>query len=49
MQFNAVAESNVGAVRLYTSIGFTIVGTAPGGFRHPTKGLVGLHVMFCPL
>jgi L-amino acid N-acyltransferase YncA len=49
MQFNAVAETNERAVQLYESLGFTIVGTVPGAFRHPSKGAVGLHVMFCPL
>ncbi|MEC5169793.1 GNAT family N-acetyltransferase [Glaciihabitans sp. GrIS 2.15] len=49
MQFNAVAQTNSSAVRLYESLGFTIVGTVPGGFRHPVDGDVGLHVMFYPL
>lgn len=47
MQFNAVAASNVGAVGLYESLGFTIVGTVPQAFRHPRLGRVGLHVMYC--
>lgn len=45
MQFNAVAESNVGAVALWRSLGFEILTTVPEGFRHPTKGFVGLHIM----
>ncbi len=45
MQFNAVAETNVAAVRLYNSFGFTIVGTVPEAFDHPERGLVGLHIM----
>ena len=49
MQFNAVAQTNSSAVRLYESLGFTVVGTVPGGFRHPVDGYVGLHVMFHPL
>lgn len=49
MQFNAVAATNSSAVRLYESLGFTVIGTVPGGFRHPDHGYVGLHVMFCPL
>ena len=49
MQFNAVAASNGPAVHLYESLGFTILGTVPGGFRHPEHGQVGLHVMFRPL
>ncbi|MEU8157255.1 GNAT family N-acetyltransferase [Micromonospora sp. NPDC048986] len=46
MQFNAVAESNGSAVRLYQREGFEVVGTVPGAFRHPTLGRVGLHVMY---
>jgi GNAT superfamily N-acetyltransferase len=49
IQFNAVAASNVRAVGLYESLGFTIIGTVPEGFRHPTEGFVGLHVMYRPL
>lgn len=49
MQFNAVVETNVHAVRLYRSLGFTVLATVPEGFRHPTAGYVGLHVMYCPL
>ena len=49
MQFNAVAESNAGAVALYEQLGFRIVGTVPGAFAHPTLGRVGLHIMFCAL
>ncbi|MCH0538089.1 GNAT family N-acetyltransferase [Streptomyces sp. MUM 203J] len=46
MQFNAVAETNRHAVRLYEDLGFRIVGTVPGAFRHPVEGYAGLHVMF---
>lgn len=49
MQFNAVVECNTRAVGLWTSLGFEIVGTIPEGFRHPTQGYVGLHVMYRPL
>jgi GNAT superfamily N-acetyltransferase len=49
VQFNAVAASNLAAVNMYESLGFTIVGTVPGAFAHPTLGMVGLHVMFCDL
>ncbi|MEU4743282.1 GNAT family N-acetyltransferase [Actinosynnema sp. NPDC023658] len=47
MQFNAVAESNRVAVELYRRLGFEVVGTVPGAFRHPELGRVGLHVMYC--
>jgi GNAT superfamily N-acetyltransferase len=46
MQFNAVVETNTVAVRLWTSLGFEILATVPEAFRHPTKGYVGLHVMY---
>lgn len=46
MQFNAVAETNTGAVRLWRSLGFDVLATVPDGFRHPTQGLVGLHIMY---
>jgi L-amino acid N-acyltransferase YncA len=49
IQFNAVVESNVRAVGLWRSLGFTIVGTVPEAFAHLTEGLVGLHVMHLPL
>ncbi|MEV8229002.1 GNAT family N-acetyltransferase [Streptomyces sp. NPDC079167] len=45
MQFNAVVETNVHAVRLYRSLGFEVTGTLPEGFNHPTHGYVGLHIM----
>ncbi|MBX0299236.1 GNAT family N-acetyltransferase [Cryobacterium sp. 1639] len=45
MQFNAVVETNHTAVRLWQSLGFSIVGTVPQAFRHPVHGFVGLHVM----
>ncbi|MEU9960620.1 GNAT family N-acetyltransferase [Streptomyces sp. NPDC050982] len=44
MVFNAVVETNP-AVKLWLSLGFTIVGTIPDAYAHPTKGRVGLHVM----
>lgn len=45
MQFNLVASSNEGAVRLWQRLGFRIVGTLPGAFRHPVLGLVDAFVM----
>ncbi|MFJ7998189.1 GNAT family N-acetyltransferase [Streptomyces sp. NPDC096310] len=49
MQFNAVVETNTYAVKLYRSLGFDILGTLPEGFRHPTEGYVGLHIMHLKL
>ncbi|MBD5784923.1 GNAT family N-acetyltransferase [Cellulosimicrobium terreum] len=45
MQFNAVVETNVRAVALWQSLGFDVLATVPEAFDHPTRGLVGLHVM----
>jgi hypothetical protein len=45
MQFNAVVETNEHAVRLWQSLGFTILATVPEAFKHPDHGLVGLHIM----
>lgn len=44
MVFNAVVETNP-ALNLWLSLGFTIVGTIPDAYDHPTRGRVGLHVM----
>ncbi|WP_441248632.1 N-acetyltransferase family protein [Kitasatospora sp. McL0602] len=49
MQFNAVVETNVPAVKLYRSLGFEVLGTLPKGFRHPVEGYVGLHIMHLAL
>jgi ribosomal protein S18 acetylase RimI-like enzyme len=46
MVFNAVVSTNVGAVHLYQSMGFTILATVPEGFDHPEAGPVGLHIMY---
>jgi ribosomal protein S18 acetylase RimI-like enzyme len=43
--FNAVVETNVGAVHLYLSLGFEILATVPEAFDHPTQGPVGVHIM----
>ncbi|MYS87547.1 GNAT family N-acetyltransferase [Embleya scabrispora] len=49
MQFNAVIETNVYAVRLYRDLGFEVIGTLPEGFRHPKHGYVGMHIMHLAL
>ena len=46
MQFNFVIASNERAVRLWQDLGFKIVGTLPGAYDHPEKGLVEAYVMF---
>ena len=45
VQFNFVVSVNEVAVKLWKSLGFTIVGTLPKGFQHATKGLVDVYVM----
>jgi L-amino acid N-acyltransferase YncA len=46
MQFNFVVSTNAPAVRLWKQLGFEIVGTLPGAFRHATLGYVDAYVMF---
>jgi L-amino acid N-acyltransferase YncA len=46
MQFNFVISTNESAVHLWQSLGFKIVGTLPGAFRHARKGFVDAYVMF---
>ncbi|WP_243653280.1 GNAT family N-acetyltransferase [Pseudonocardia endophytica] len=46
MQFNAVVETNVRAVALWRSLGFTVIGTAPEAFALPAGSYTGLHVMY---
>jgi ribosomal protein S18 acetylase RimI-like enzyme len=49
MVFNAVVETNVNAVHLYQSMGFSTLATVPEAFEHPTEGFVGLHIMYYKL
>ncbi len=46
MQFNAVVETNTGAVALWKSLGMEVLTTVPEAFHHPTEGYVGLHIMY---
>jgi L-amino acid N-acyltransferase YncA len=46
IQFNFVVSTNESAIRLWRELGFEIVGTLPGAFRHPEKGYVDVYVMF---
>jgi ribosomal protein S18 acetylase RimI-like enzyme len=46
MQFNFVASTNTGAIRLWERLGFEIVGRLPGAFRHPENGFVDACVMY---
>ena len=46
MQFNFVVATNTRAVALWWRMGFRIVGTLPGAFRHPEHGHVDVHIMW---
>ncbi len=46
MQFNFVVSTNESAVRLWQDLGFKIVGTLSGAFRHPEKGFVDVYIMY---
>lgn len=46
MQFNFVASSNTGAVKLWQKLGFSTVGQLPKAFNHPNLGYVDALVMY---
>ncbi len=46
MQFNFVVSTNESAIHLWQELGFKIMGTLPGAFRHPQKGYVDVYVMY---
>lgn len=46
MQFNAVVATNTGAIGLWETLGFEVVGTVPDAFRHPDHGLTPVHIMY---
>ena len=46
MQFNFVASTNEGAVRLWSKLGYETVGRLPKAFKHPTQGFVDALVMY---
>ena len=46
MQFNFVASTNMGAVRLWEKLGFETVGRLPKAFNHPAEGFVDALVMY---
>ena len=45
MQFNFVVSTNQRAVKLWTELGFNIVGRLPGAFEHPEQGFVDALIM----
>ena len=46
MQFNFVASTNEGAVKLWEKLGFEMAGKLPKAFSHPAKGYVDALVMY---
>ena len=46
MQFNFVVASNVGAVKLWQSIGMEIIGEIPDAFDHKRDGLTNAYIMY---
>lgn len=46
MQFNSVAATNIGAIRLWHKLGFKTVGRVPKAFNHPEQGYVDILVMY---
>ena len=46
MQYNCVLSTNEGAVRLWKSLGFDIVGKIPKVFHHPSEEYVDAFVMY---
>jgi ribosomal protein S18 acetylase RimI-like enzyme len=46
MQFNFVISTNTSAIRLWQQLGFEILGTLPGAFRHPKNGYIDVYVMY---
>ncbi|MEZ5344433.1 MAG: N-acetyltransferase [Pyrinomonadaceae bacterium] len=46
MQFNIVVKSNIGAVNLWKSLGFQIIGEIPEAFLHKENGLTNAYIMY---
>lgn len=46
MQFNFVASSNIGAIRLWEKLGFDKVGVLPKAFSHPSSGFIDAFLMY---
>ncbi|MCP4106066.1 MAG: GNAT family N-acetyltransferase [Desulfobacteraceae bacterium] len=46
MQFNAVVSTNEVAVHLWKSLGYSIIGTIPNGYRHKKLGFVDSYIMY---
>ena len=46
MQYNLVIKTNEASVHLWQKLGFDIVGTLPGAFRHAELGFVDAYIMY---
>ena len=46
MQYNLVVSTNEKAFQLWKKLGFDLVGTLPGAFRHKQYGYVDAYVMY---
>lgn len=46
IEIDPVVETDTDAITSWTSLGFEIVGTRPKAFEHPSRGFVGLHLMY---
>jgi len=46
MQFNFVVSTNERAVKLWSNLGFEIIGRLPHAFQHPELGFVDVLVMY---
>ena len=46
MQFNLVVKTNEVSVYLWKKMGFEIVGTLPGAFKHAKHGYVDAYIMY---
>jgi ribosomal protein S18 acetylase RimI-like enzyme len=46
MQYNLVVKTNEPSVHLWQKMGFAIVGSLPGAFKHAEHGFVDAYVMY---
>ena len=46
IQFNFVVSTNLPAVRLWKRLGFRVLATLPGAFRHRTRGAVDAYLLW---
>lgn len=46
MQYNLVVKTNEPSIHLWQKMGFAIVGTLPGAFRHAEYGFVDAYIMY---